>query len=106
MPMTEERHALINKLFNHTLGEETIINLPIFINLAKNVKIGKNVIIMNGFQCMSAGGLVIEDDARISLNCTIATNNHVFYDRDVLTCKSIHIKKNAWLGVNVTIFFV
>lgn len=103
MPMTEECQALINELFNHTLGEGTRINPPIFINLAENVKIGKNVVIMNGFQCMSAGGLVIEDDVRISLNCTIATNNHDFYDRDVLTCKPVRIKRNAWLGVNVTI---
>lgn len=103
MPMTDEYQALLNELFNHTLGEGTRINAPIFINLAKNVKIGKNVVIMNGFQCMSAGGLVIEDDVRISLNCIIATNNHDFYDRDVLICKPVHIKKNAWLGVNVTI---
>lgn len=103
MPMTKECQELINELFNHNLGEETRINPPIFINLAENVKIGRNVVIMNGFQCMSAGGLVIEDDVRISLNCTIATNNHDFYDRDVLTCKPVHIKKNAWLGVNVTI---
>lgn len=103
MPMTEECQALTNELFNHTLGEGTRINPPIFINLAENVKIGKNVVIMNGFQCMSAGGLVIEDDVLISLNCTIATNNHDFYDRDVLTCKPVRIKKNAWLGVNVTI---
>jgi acetyltransferase-like isoleucine patch superfamily enzyme len=39
----------------------------------------------------------------ISLNCTIATNNHDFYDRYVITCKPVHIKKNVWIGVNVTI---
>lgn len=52
---------------------------------------------------MSAGGLVIEDGVMISLNCTIATNNHDVYDRAVITCKLVRIKKNAWLGVNVTI---
>ena len=58
---------------------------------------------MNGFQCMSAGGLTIEDNTMISLNCTIATNNHDFYDRYVITCKPVHIKRNVWIGVNVTI---
>lgn len=103
MPQTEECNKLIKELFGDNLGENTMINPPIFVNLANNVKIGNNVVLMNGFQCMSAGGLVIEDDTKIALNCTIATNNHDFYDRPVLTCKPVHIKKNVWIGVNSTI---
>ena len=103
MPTTPECKKLIDELFNHTLGENTIINPPIYTILANKIKIGKNVVIINGFQCMSAGGLTIEDNTMISLNCTIATNNHDVYDRAVITCKSVHIKKNVWIGVNVTI---
>lgn len=103
MPQTEECNALIKALFGDNLGENAIVNPPIFVNLANKVKIGKNVVLMNGFQCMSAGGLVIEDDTKIALNCTIATNNHDFYDRPVITCKPVHIKKNVWIGVNTTI---
>lgn len=103
MPTSSECKALINELFNNTLGEGTVINPPIYTILADKVKIGKNVVIMNGFQCMSAGGLTIEDDTMISLNCTIATNNHDFYERHIITCKPVHIKKNVWIGVNVTI---
>lgn len=103
MPFTEESKNLIKELFGENLGENTMINAPIFVNLANKVKIGNNVVLMNGFQCMSAGGLIIEDDTKISLNCTIATNNHDFYDRPVITCKPVHIKKNVWIGVNVTI---
>lgn len=103
MPTSPECKELISELFNHTLGENTVIRPPMFLILADKVKIGKNVVIMNNFQCMSAGGLTIDDDTRISLNCTIATNNHDFYERDIITCKPVHIKRNAWLGVNVTI---
>lgn len=103
MPYTDEYNALLKELFGDTIGEGSRLNAPIFVNIAKNVKIGKNVVIMNGFQCMSAGGLVIEDGVMISLNCTIATNNHDVYDRAVITCKPVRIKKNAWLGVNVTV---
>ena len=103
MPNTEESKTLIKELFGENLGKNTMINAPIFVNLASKVKIGNNVVLMNGFQCMSAGGLVIEDDTKISLNCTIATNNHDFYDRPVITCKPVHIKKNVWIGVNVTV---
>ena len=52
---------------------------------------------------MSSVGLTIEDDTMISLNCTIATNNHDFYERNIITCKPVHIKRNVWIGVNVTI---
>lgn len=103
MPHTEEYQNLINELFGENLGKNTMINAPIFVNLANKVKIGNNVVLMNGFQCMSAGGLIIEDDTKIALNCTIATNNHDFYDRPVITCKPVHIKKNVWIGVNATI---
>ncbi len=102
-PTTPECQELINELFNNTLGENTRISPPIFTILADKVKIGKDVVILNGFQCMSAGGLTIEDNTMISLNCTIATNNHDFYDRYVITCKPVHIKRNVWIGVNVTI---
>jgi acetyltransferase-like isoleucine patch superfamily enzyme len=102
-PTTPECQELINELFNSTLGENTRISPPIFTILADKVKIGKNVVILNGFQCMSAGGLTIEDNTMISLNCTIATNNHDMYDRYVITCKPVHIKRNVWIGVNVTI---
>ncbi len=103
MPTSNEYQKLVDELFNHSLGENTRINAPLYIILADKVKIGKNVVIMNGFQCMSAGGLTIEDDTMISLNCTIATNNHDFYERNIITCKPVHIKKNVWIGVNVTI---
>ena len=103
MPTSPECKELVDELINHTLGENTVINPPIYTILANKIKIGKNVVIMNGFQCMSAGGLTIEDNTMISLNCTIATNNHDVYDRAVITCKPVHIKKNVWIGVNVTI---
>lgn len=103
MPTTPECRELIEELFNNELDKSTIINPPIFTLLGNTIKLGKGIVLMNGFQCMSAGGLTIEDNTLISLNCTIATNNHDFYDRPVITCKPVHIKKNVWIGVNVTI---
>ncbi len=103
MPYTGEVKELVTELFKGEIGESSTVNPPVFVNMGENVKIGENVVIMNNFQCMSAGGLVIEDNTMISLNCTIATNNHDFYEREVLTCKPVHIKKNVWIGLNVTI---
>ena len=103
IPSSPECRKLIEELFNNDLDESTIIHPPIFTLLGNRVKLGKGIVLMNGFQCMSSGGLTIEDDTLISLNCTIATNNHDFYDRQIITCKPVHIKKNVWIGVNVTI---
>lgn len=103
MPGTPESRALIEELFSQGVDKSTTINPPVFALLGNNIKLGKGITLMNGFKCMSSGGLVIEDDTLIALNCTILTNNHDFYDRPVITCKPVHIKKNVWIGANVTI---
>lgn len=102
-PLDPRQRELIQKLLCGRIGKHSTLRAPLFINLGCNVSIGDHCSIMNGFQCMSAGGLVIEDHVLISLNCTIATNNHDMYQRRILTCKPVHIKENAWLGVNVTV---
>lgn len=103
MPGTAECRALIEDLFSQGVDKTTTINPPVFALLGNNIKLGKGITLMNGFKCMSSGGLVIEDDTLIALNCTILTNNHDFYDRPVITCKPVHIKRNVWIGANVTI---
>ena len=80
MPTSAECKKLISELFNNSLGENTVIQPPLYTILADKIRIGNNVTILNGFKCMSAGGLIIEDNTMISLNCVIATNNHDFYD--------------------------
>lgn len=103
MPGTFECRALIEELFTQGVDKSTTINPPVFALLGNNIKLGKGITLMNGFKCMSSGGLVIEDNTLVALNCTILTNNHDFYDRPVITCKPVHIKKNVWIGANVTI---
>ena len=103
MPGTPECRELIEDLFSQGVDKSTTINPPVFALLGDKIKLGKGITLMNGFKCMSSGGLVIEDDTLVALNCTILTNNHDFYDRPVITCKPVHIKKNVWIGANVTI---
>ena len=52
---------------------------------------------------MARGGIVIEDDVQIAANVQLITNNHDLYDRQVLTCQPIVLKKGAWIGAGVTI---
>ena len=52
---------------------------------------------------MARGGIAIEDDVQIAGNVSLLTNNHDPYDRMVLPCKPILIRKGAWIGANSVI---
>lgn len=102
MPMTEECDALIRELFPN-MGENCMIQPPLQVNLADNVKIGNNVAIMYNLLCMSAGGIFIEDNVMIAANVSLISNNHDFKEREIITCKPVVIKKNVWVGAGSTI---
>jgi len=52
---------------------------------------------------MARGGITIEDDVMLAANVQLLSNNHDEYDRQVLLCKPIHIKKGAWIGAGASI---
>ena len=102
-PLSQEYQDLQKELFTGGLGKDSRVLPPFYANLAANIHIGNNVVIMPYCKCMSAGNIYIEDDARIALNVSLLTNNHDLYERDVLTVKDIRICKNAWIGAGATI---
>ena len=102
-PYSEEYFKLMKELFYNQIGENSIVNNKLTVVRPKNVKIGKNVNIMNGVLMMSAGGITIEDNVRIAANVQLISNNHDPYDRYVITCKQILIKEGAWIGAGATI---
>ena len=52
---------------------------------------------------MARGGITIEDNVMIAANVQLLSNNHDEYDRQILICKPILIKKGAWIGAGVSI---
>ena len=52
---------------------------------------------------MARGGITIEDDVQIAANVQLLTNNHDPYERMILSCRPILIKKGAWIGAGATI---
>lgn len=98
----------ITKLLSQILDKEiqdVAVFTPIYINYGKHITIGKNVFI--NFDCtfLALGGITIEDDVLIGPKVSLITENHPLNpeDRKGLICKSILIKKNAWIGANATI---
>ena len=102
-PFSEEYFSLMKELFYNQIGENSIIYNQLIVVRPKNVKIGKNVTVMNGVLMMSAGGITIEDNVLIAANVQLISNNHDPYDRYVITCKPILIKEGAWIGAGATL---
>lgn len=102
-PHTDEYDKLVKELFTGGFGEGSAIRTPVYMNLANNIHIGKNVTIMPYFKCMSAGNIYIGDNTMIALNVSVITNNHNLYERMKITVGDIHIGKNVWIGANATI---
>lgn len=102
MPGTAEYAELMHNIFP-TMGENSRVGTPLTAVRPHMVKIGRNVIVMPGCLMMAAGGITIEDGAMIAANVQLISNNHDLYERQIITCKPIHIGKNAWIGAGATI---
>ena len=102
MPGTAEYDELMHHIFT-SLGEGSRVSAPLTAVRPHMVSIGKNVVVMPGCLMMSAGGITIEDGAMIAANVQLISNNHDLYERQVITCKPVHIGKNAWIGAGATI---
>ena len=102
MPETPEYNELMHRIFP-TMGDGSRVGTPLTAVRPHMVNIGKNVVVMPGCLMMAAGGITIDDGAMIAANVQLISNNHDLYERQVITCKPVHIGKNAWIGAGATI---
>lgn len=103
MPNTDEYNNLLKELLGDNLGENSMVMAPIAGAAFDHIKIGNNVYINSNSLLMARGGITIEDDVMLAANVQLLSNNHDEYDRQVLLCKPIHIKKGAWIGAGASI---
>ena len=102
-PMTEEYARLLNELLDGNIGENSTITTPFAGAAFNNMNIGDNVFINSNCLAMARGGITIEDDVMIAGNVQLLSNNHDEYERQVLLCEKIIIKKGAWIGAGASI---
>lgn len=102
-PTQVENKDLINELFENRLDSSVNIAAPMQIDYAKQVNIGKNVLINQGVCMTACGGITIEDGVMIGPEVAIATINHDLDNLYVLLGKPVTIKKNAWIGTRAAI---
>lgn len=103
LPTGEEYKQLLKELFGANLGEDSYVAAPLAGASLEKLKIGRNVFINSNFLAMASGGITIEDDVKIAAYASVISNNHDPYDRPVLTCRPVLIKKGAWIGAHAII---
>jgi len=96
---------ILGAITDSEIDESVAVFPPFYINYGKNTKIGKNVFI--NFDCvfLDLGGITIEDGVFIAPKVNLLTEGHPLNpeERHSLVPGKIHIKKNAWIGANVTV---
>ncbi|NDV84018.1 sugar O-acetyltransferase [Bacteroides sp. 51] len=100
-----EIRNLLSRITDSMIDESVAIFTPLYINYGKHIKIGKNVFINFNCTLLDLGGITIEDNVLIGPNVSILSEGHptLPINRHSLIPKSIHIKKNAWIGAGATI---
>jgi acetyltransferase-like isoleucine patch superfamily enzyme len=100
-----EIRDLLSQITGCKIDESTAVFPPLYINVGKHLKIGKNVFI--NFDCtfLALGGITIEDNVFIAPKVSLLSEGHPISpeDRHSLIPGHIHIKRNAWIGANATI---
>lgn len=100
----EEITDILSQILDKEIQDVAVFT-PLYINYGKHINIGKNVFINFDCNFLALGGITIEDDVLIGPKVSLITENHPLNPkyRKGLICKSILIKKNAWIGANTTI---
>lgn len=103
MPNDSTYVADLEELFERKLDDVRILT-PFTCDFGNRVKFGKGVFINHSAILSASGGIEFEDGVMAAPGLKIATINHDMYDRHLTyTYGKVVIKKNAWLGLNVTI---
>ena len=93
----------LEELFGRKLEEVRILT-PFICDFGNRVKLGKGVFINHSAILSASGGIEFEDGVMSAPGLRIATINHDMNERHTkYTYGRVHIKKNAWLGMNVTV---
>ncbi len=103
MPDDPTYVTYLEELFGRKLDDVRIL-MPFICDFGNRVKLGKGVFINHSAILSASGGIEFEDGAMSAPGLRIATINHDMNERhSKYTYGKVTVKKNAWLGMNVTI---
>jgi acetyltransferase-like isoleucine patch superfamily enzyme len=95
----------LSEIIGIEIDKTTMIFVPFYTNFGHHIRLGKNVFINHACTFLDLGGIIIEDDVLIGPKVNLITENHPVEPskRNHLDLKSIHVKKNAWIGAGATL---
>jgi len=103
LPDNPEYVKYLEELFGRKLDDCRILT-PFICDFGNRVKIGKGVFINHSAILSASGGIEFEEGVSLAPGVHIATINHDFNERHTkYTYGKVVIKKNAWIGMGVTI---
>ena len=93
----------LEELFGRSLSDVRILT-PFICDFGNRVKFGKGVFLNHSAILSASGGIEFEDGVMVAPGVRIATINHDMNNRHTIyTYGKVTIRKNAWIGMNVTI---
>lgn len=101
----EELLQQLKKITGHTIDASVKISQPFYSDFGKHITFGKDIFINQNVTFVDLGGIAIEDQVLIGPGSRLITVNHLISPkkRRGIKVAPIYIKKNAWIGANVTI---
>lgn len=96
---------ILNQITGGKIAESATIFTPFHTNYGRNISIGENVFINHDCSFLDLGGITIDDGVMIAPKVLISSEGHPIElaERNKLIVGRVHIKRNAWIGANVTI---
>ena len=103
MPDDPASVTYLEELFGRKLDHVRILT-PFICDFGNRVKFGDNVFINHSAILSASGGIEFGDGVTTAPGLRIATINHDMNERHTkYTYGKVLVKRNAWLGMNVTI---
>lgn len=100
-----EIRMLLGKITDDEIDESLRVNLPLYSDFGRHIRIGKNVFINSGVMFTDLGGITLEDNVLIGPRANLITVNHPLDPgaRRAVILSPVRIGKNAWIGAGATI---
>lgn len=95
----------LEKITGQNINSSVKISQPFYSDFGKHIKFGKDIFINQNVTFVDLGGITIEDQVLIGPGSRLITVNHLISPkkRRGIKVEPILIKKNAWIGANVTV---
>jgi len=101
----EEVRDYLSRITGQEIDESVTLLPPFYVDLGKNIRMGKRCWIQQGCTFFDRGGITLGNDVFIAPKVNLITINHDPNpdNRSATYGRPIEIEDKAWIGINATI---